>query len=167
MIKRIFLIILICFISACSTTHYKGEGIILSEKKISNRDFNPHEGTKTGAVVGGSMGAITGAAFGGAIGFAFGAFAGCNALGAIATTLGGGAIGALFIGTVGAAIGGGSGYMIDVINHPASYQYIVQPSYQTKTITITQYAPPIPAYSKVRILEKNQNTYIERESTEK
>jgi len=163
MIKKIILILFLCLtFTACSTTHYKGDGVILSQKKITNPEFNPHKAKKTGAIVGGSAGAVTGSAIGGAVGCVYGALIGYSGLGILITTLGGGVIGALALGTAGAAIGTGTGYMIDSINHPNSYQYIVQPSYQTETITITQRAANFPNQSKVKILEKDHAMYIER-----
>lgn len=161
MIKRIILIFIVCLISACSATHYKGDGVILSEKKINSHDFKPHEVTKAGAIIGGTAGIITGAAMGGAFGLALGAFASYNTAGVVAWTLGTGTLGALIVGAAGGAIGGGAGYMIDVASHPVGYQYVIQPTYQSETITLTQYARPIPVNTKVHILEKNQSLFIE------
>lgn len=162
MVRKIFLVILICLISACSTTHYKGDGVILSEKKINAHDLKPHEVTKAGAIIGGTAGMVTGAALGGAFGLALSAFGSLSTAGTLALTLGTGAVGALIVGAAGGAIGGGAGYVIDVASHPVGYQYVIQPTYQSEPIIVTQYAKPIAVNSKVHILEKNQSLYIEQ-----
>jgi hypothetical protein len=161
MFKKFFLVIIICLISACSTTHYKGDGVILSEKKINAHDLKPHEVTKAGAIIGGTAGIVTGATMGGAFGLALSALGSLSTAEALVMTLGTGAVGALIVGAAGGAIGGGAGYVIDVASHPVGYQYVIQPSYQSETITITQYTKPIAVNSKVHILEKNQSLFIE------
>lgn len=160
MMKKTIIIISICLISACSTTHYKGDGVILSEKKINSQSYKPHEGTTTGALIGGTAGVISGAAVGSVFGLIIGAFTTTSTLGIAGIILGSSAIGAMVVGTAGSAVGGGTGYIIDVLNHPAAYQYTIKPNYQSDAITITQNAPPIPVHTKVRILEKNHSLFI-------
>ena len=166
MIKKMMLTLTIlsflCTITGCATTQYKGQGQVLAAKKISDQDYKPHTGTKVGAIVGGSAGAIGGAAVGGAFGFALAALCAEDTLGMFSLALGAGAVGAVIVGVAGGVIGGSAGYAVDVLSHPATYQFTVKPSYQAEPITITQYSSFIPVNAEVRIVEKDHMIYIKK-----
>jgi hypothetical protein len=166
-VKNIILSILLIsstfFLSACATQYHRGDGVIISEKKLKSKDYQPHGATKSGAIIGGSIGAIGGAAAGGFLGLVLGAFSGGTAPILIVTTLGGAAVGSLVIGAAGGTVGGGLGYAVDVTSPNAgTYQFVVQPNDQLKPVTITQYSSPIPINTEVHIIEKDNVTYIQQ-----
>ncbi|MEO8965598.1 MAG: hypothetical protein ABI370_13115 [Gammaproteobacteria bacterium] len=170
LMKKLFTIfgVFICIFAlfGCATTYDRGNGVVITAKKIQQRDFKPHERTKTGAEIGGVTGAIGGAAAGGFVGLALGAFGNVAAPVLIATTLGGAVVGAVIVGGAGAAAGAGLGYVVDIGNHNAGlYQFIVKPDSNEKPITVTQYSSIIPIDSRVHILEKDDNLFIKPLST--
>lgn len=167
LIKKLAAILIVCICSnllvSCATTYDRGNGVVLSAKKIQNRDYKLHEGAKTGAVIGGTTGAVGGAAAGGFVGMALGAFGHVAAPVLIATTLGGAVVGAVIVGGAGAAAGAGLGYIVDIGNTDAGlYQFVIKPDNNSKIIKVTQYSSPLPIDSRVRILEKNDAIYIEK-----
>jgi hypothetical protein len=164
-IKKLFILfgMFICCIVqlGCATTYDRGNGVIVSAKKIQERDFKPRDATKTGAAVGGATGAVGGAAAGGFIGLALGALGNVATPVLIATTLGGAVVGAIIVGGAGAAAGAGVGYVVD-ISKPGTglYQFVVQPDNSNKPIIVRQYSTLIPVHSHVRILETDNEVYI-------
>lgn len=159
----IFFIIIILSSSllGCATTYDRGKGILISEKKIRDRDYKPHYATKVGAVAGGTTGITIGSFIGGTIGLGFGALANFEGLSLIAPTLVGAGIGALIVGGIGTIAGGGLGYALDHgKSNTGLYEFIVKPENGSKTLTITQYTAPIPIYSTVHILERDNTLFI-------
>lgn len=145
----------------CATTYDRGNGIVIAEKKLKDRDYKPHNATKMGALVGGSVGAVGGAAAGGVLGLGLGALGGVAGPMLVATTLGGAVIGGLIVGGVGAITGGGVGYAVDITRPGAGlYQFEVKPEHGSKPLTIIQYSTPIPIHSQVHILEKDNAVFI-------
>ncbi len=150
----------------CATTHDYGNGVVISAKKIQQRDFKPRAGTKTGAEVGGVTGAIGGAAAGGFMGLTLTPFVSFAAPVLIATTVGGAVLGAVIFGGAGAAAGAGLGYVVDVSDqHAGLYQFIVKRDSNATPITVTQYSSIIPIDSRVRILQKENTLFIKPQST--
>src|SRR5690606_32192604 len=41
-------------LTGCATTYHRGDGVIIAEKKIKDKDYKPHHATQTGALIGGS-----------------------------------------------------------------------------------------------------------------
>jgi hypothetical protein len=166
-LKKIFtlLVVMICGItmSGCATTYHRGNGVVVSAKKIQDRDYKPHDVTKTGAAIGGATGAVGGAAAGGLVGLALGAFGNVAAPVLIATTLGGAVVGAIIVGGAGAAAGAGLGYVVDV-GRPGMglYQFVVKPDTEKKPIIVTQYSSTIPIDARVDILEKDSAVFIKQ-----
>ena len=154
-------------ISSCASIHDHGNGIVLSAKKIQERNFKPHDATKTGAVVGGATGAVVGSVAGAALvgvpAFLFAALAHVAVPSLIGLTVLGAAVGAVTVGSIGAATGAGVGYVVDS-NTPnaAMYQFVVQPDTGGKPMTVTQYSTSIPVDSQVRIFEKSDAVYIKQ-----
>lgn len=166
-IKKLFNVLVVCICSialfGCATTYDRGNGVVLSAKKVQGRDFQPHQGTKTGAAIGGVTGAVGGAAAGGFVGLALGAFGSVAAPVLVVTTLGGAVVGAAIVGGAGAATGAGLGYVMDIGNHNAGlYRFVVKPDGNEKPITVTQYSSIIPTDTRVHILEKDDGIFIER-----
>jgi len=149
-------------LTGCATTYHRGDGYIVSVKKISDKDYKPHHITKSGALIGGSVGGVGGAAAGGLLGFALAAVISEDVLTMVAATLGGAAAGAVIVGLAGTAVGGGIGYLGDVSTaNVGTYQYQVKPYKESQTLTLTQYSKPFPLHAKVHILERSDVTYIE------
>lgn len=150
-------------VSGCATTYHRGNGVVVSAKKIKERDYKPHDVTKTGAAIGGVTGAVGGAAAGGFVGLALGAFGNVATPVLIATTLGGAVVGAIIVGGAGAAAGAGLGYVVDVGRPGVGlYQFIVKPDTEEKPITVTQYSSTIPINARVDILEKDDHVFIKQ-----
>lgn len=157
------LIALIITFFGCATTYHRGNGIIIAEKKIKNKDYKPHQATTTGALIGGSVGGAGGAITGGAIGFAVGGFLSNSISIAALSALGGGVAGALVVGVAGGAIGGGLGYAVDVTTPGAGvYEFTVKSDDERKPLTIRQYTTPIPLNTPVYILEKDNLIFIKK-----
>jgi hypothetical protein len=150
----------------CATTYDRGEGIVISEKKVKDKDYKPHQNTQTGAIDGGTVGVIGGAVGGGLVGLGVGAVIGSFGGGIpliLATTFGGAAIGGLTFGVAGTVVGSGVGYAVDVSTPDTGvYEFTVQSENQIKPLTITQYSSPIPVNTPVRILEKNNLIFIKQ-----
>ena len=160
-----FLIIISFIISlfGCATTYHRGDGVIIAEKKIKDKDYKPHHATETGAVIGGSAGGVAGAITGGSIGFVVGGFLSNSLPIAIVSALGGGVAGALVVGAAGGALGGGLGYAVDVTTPGAGiYEFTVKSDNERKPLTITQYTTPIPLHTPVYILEKDNVIFIKQ-----
>jgi hypothetical protein len=156
---------LTCSMVGCATTYHRGDGVVVCEKKIKDKDYKPHATTQNGAIVGGTAGGVSGAVAGGFAGFLIGlplaAFTTPAVL--IATTVGGVGIGAVAFGTAGAAVGSGVGYAMDVNTPNAGlYEFVVQADNALKPFVITQYSAPIPINTQVHILEKDNLTFIKQ-----
>lgn len=155
--KQLFRIILfvtlVTSLVACSTAYHLGDGVVVSEKKIAGRNYQPHEATRAGAVAGGTVGAIGGAAAGGLFGLALGSFVGSTTM--LITTLVGAGVGAAIVGATGLAVGGGVGYIVDAANpNVGLYEYSVKTNYAAKPVMVRQYTSgPIPVNSQVHVLE--------------
>ncbi len=166
-IKNLFTGLVVCIyslsVAGCATTYERGNGVVISAKKIQQRDFKLHDGTKNGAAIGGVTGAVGGASAGGIVGLALGALGHGSVPVLIGATLGGAVAGAAIVGVVGAAAGAGLGYVGDIANSEAGmYQFVVRPDSNAKPITITQYSSIIPVNTQVHILEKDDGLFIKR-----
>lgn len=163
--KFITLSILIIFTSTlvgCATTYHRGDGVIIAEKRIKDKDYKPHRVTETGALIGGSVGGAGGAITGGSIGFLVGLFSNSIPI-AVLSALSGGVAGALVVGAAGSVIGGGLGYAVDATTPGAGvYEFTVKSGNERKLLTITQYTTPIPLNTPVHILEKNNLIFIKK-----
>jgi len=164
--KLMTLLVFISFtfsLFGCATIYHRGDGVIIAEKKIKDKDYKPHHAAETGAVIGGSVGGAGGAVTGGLIGFLAGGFLSNSIPVAIVSALGGGAIGALIVGAAGGALGGGIGYAVDVTTPGAGvYEFIVKSDNEPKPLTITQYTTPMPLQTAVHILEKDNLIFIKQ-----
>src|SRR5690606_24805428 len=81
----------------------------------------------------------------------------------IGATLGGAAIGAVIVGGVGAAAGAGVGYAADLSKSGAGfYEYVVKLDTKAAPVVVRQYSTTIPRDARVRILEKDDNIFIEQ-----
>lgn len=147
----------------CSTMVYqKGEGVVVSEQKIKNKDYLPHSNTRNGLETGAKVGAATGGIYGGILGLGIAGLFAASIPETLGFTLIGAGIGAAYVGTIGAATGTSIGYIVDVASpNAATYQYVVKPNDGSKPFTVTQYSSPIPEKAEVRILERNNVNYIE------
>lgn len=147
----------------CATTYDHGNGVIIAEKKLKGRDYKPHDATRIGAAVGGGVGAVGGAIYGGLLGLGLGALGGVAGPMLAVTTLGGAVIGSVIVGGAGIITGASLGYGVDLSRSNAGlYQFVVKPDSGSKTFTITQYATPIPIYSRVHILEKDNTIFLKQ-----
>ena len=158
----IFVIFSTSLLVGCATTYHRGEGVIIAEKKIAEKDYKPHHATKTGAVIGGSIGAIAGGIPGGLVGFLVGSLSSYSIPITIASTLAGGIAGAVVGGVMVGALGGVAGYAVDTVTPGAGvYEFVIKTSTARKMI-VTQYTNPIPLHTPVLILEKNNSIYIKK-----
>lgn len=162
----IILIVLTTSLFGCATTYHRGDGVVISEKKIKEKDFKPHQNAEKGAVAGAKVGAAGGVVAGALVGLGLSlpwAIITNNILITAAATVSGGVIGALAVGAAGGALGGGIGYARDASTPNAGmYEFVVKSDNELKPITITQYSAPIPLNTPVHILEKNQSVFIEQ-----
>lgn len=164
--KLITILILISstsFLSGCVTTYQRGEGMIIAEKKLSNKDYKPHQATKTGAAIGTSVGTFIGAIPGGLVGFVIGAL-GTNSIPiTIVCTAAGGLAGGLMVAVVGGTLGGAAGYAVDISKSDVGmYEFTVKTNQGGKPLIIKQYSSPIPLHTKVHILEKDNVMTIKK-----
>ena len=151
--RFIFLIFIISMLLGCATTHY-GDGIVIAEQKIIQKEPVNYHPIKNGAKNGALIGALGG---------------GATALGLIAF-LGASPIAGVFLfpilygTTLGTAIGSGAGIVAYALNpkNSSTYQYKVKSLTNAKILTIQQQTLPIPLNAKVRILERNGSMFIRK-----
>ena len=154
-----------CAISlfGCAPTYHRGDGIIIAEKKILDKDYKPRQATKNGILIGGSVGGVAGVLSGGFLGLLVSALTYSSTPITILSTASGGVIGGLVVGAACGALVGGLGYAADIATPGAGlYQFTVQSVNEGKPLIITQYATPIPLHTPVYILEKNNSIFIKK-----
>lgn len=151
--RALFLMLIIAMLLGCVTTQY-GDGIVVAEQKIIEKQPVNYHPIKNGARNGALFGALSG---------------GASALGLIAF-VGASPIAGVFIipilyGTaLGTAIGSGAGVVAYALNPKKSttYQYKIKSLTNAEIFTIQQQTIPIPLNAKVRILERNGTLFIRK-----
>ena len=143
----------------CATT-YHGDGIIVSEQKIGNKN-HLKAGKKAGAR-GAMVGGIAGASFAGWYSLMEPGISVGIDLAGVAIW---GAAGALAIGVPVAVAAIGTSYLIDKSDKRNIYQFKIKSFKEDKIFTIEQYAVPMPVNTKVKILERNGSVFIKRKTT--
>jgi outer membrane lipoprotein SlyB len=142
---------------SCTTTHI-GNGTIVAEKKLDEKDIRLNQNAKKGSQIGATIGSISGGVYGGIVGLFVGAIT-TNSVGVAAVTTALGTVGGALVG--GAALGaafGGIGSAIDASKPNVSlYEFTVKSDDTQKNLIITQYSStPIPLQSRVQILAKGE-----------
>jgi hypothetical protein len=159
--RTTILILMFSMTLGCATT-YHGDGIIISEQKIGNKNHFK-AGKKAGT---------RGAMAGGIAGVSFAAWCGHMVGGVTLASVGDtllamavlGTLEALTIGTP-VAVAAGTFYLIDKSNKRNTYQFKIKSLEENKTFTIDQYAVPMPVNTKVKILERNGSVFIKKKTT--
>jgi outer membrane lipoprotein SlyB len=160
--------IITLFLVGCASNKDLKLGTVVAQQKVSDPNYKPKKGTVAGASVGAAAGAGAGTAVGAVAGGFVGVVATLATFGAAAPLLpgfvaAGATTGAAAGGVAGGVTGGAVGYAHDVNKQgPGLYRYTIKPDDQKENISITQYAPiPFAVNSRVRILVKDQQTYLE------
>ena len=166
MFRKIFtsLVLIICIIAStgCATTYQRGEGVVLSEKKLNQMSFHSGEKTLEGVRIGGTAGIVGGGIIGGLIGAIPGVLA-MSTPGLVIGTAIGAVAGAGLLGLTGGAIGGTLGYVNDLaVQNAPEYEFRIKQSSDPEILTIRQHSGVIPVNTSVKILEKNGAYFIKK-----
>ena len=158
--NRFIIILLTLSLLGCATTYDHGYGIVTAQTKLSEKDYMPHNSTRTGAIMGGGAGAVGGSLLAGLFSLGIGsAFAAGPAL--VATTAIGAVLGGVVVGSVGILTGGTFGYINDITkSNVGLYQFTVKPNDSSETIIIEQYTTPFSVNSQIQILEKDNVLFL-------
>jgi hypothetical protein len=158
----LFLFVFILSSTGCVTTYQRGDGIVISEKKLNQMTLHSGDKTIKGAKIGGTAGIVSGGIIGGAVGLVPGFMSG-SVPGLVICTVVGGVIGASVLGLTGGALGGTVGYVSDlVVQNAPEYEFRIKPLNESKILTIRQHSGVIPVNTRVRILEKNNAIFIRK-----
>jgi len=140
-------------LTGCATQYSQGEGVIIAEKKVGDKNYLPHDATKDSALAGGKVGALGGAGTG--------LFMGCLAGASFPAVIGAMGILGTMGAAVGGALGGGAGYLSDLMTPGAGmYEFTVKPDNASNPLIIKQYTTPIPLHSPVQILKKENVLFL-------
>src|SRR3990167_5321447 len=105
----LFLFVFILSSTGCVTTYRRGEGVVISEKKLNQMNLQSGDKTIEGVKIGGTAGVVSGGIIGGAVGLIPGIMSGSTP-GLVICTAIGGVIGAGLFGLTGGVLGGTVGY---------------------------------------------------------
>ena len=192
--KQIFYSIVIAsIISSCSSSKppINTNCVVISSKKIQNKSYAPHEGTKNGALAGAGSGALIGGSYGLIVGIGTGVVLTALSSGGTAAivpvfALGFGVIGATGGAIIGLVAGTTGGYIYDNISAKNGYFlynlacgnvngskfYAIQnnkleiessPDVMYISVTQTEYTP-IESNIKVNLFSNNGLYHIESQS---
>lgn len=154
-------------LTGCASTKEIGYGTVIEQKKVSNVDYKPKNGTLVGTGFGAGAGATTGATIGAVTGATAGVVLSIGTFGLAtpmipALALAGAGSGAAIGGLAGGATGAGVGYATDVHQQGIGvYQFTIKPDDQASNIYVTQYVKKtIPVNARVQITLKEDKYYI-------
>lgn len=109
----LFLFAFILSSTGCVTTYRRGEGVVISEKKLNQINLQSGNKTIEGVKIGGTVGMVSGGIIGGAVGLIPGIISG-SMPGLVICTAIGGVIGVGLLGLTGGVFGGTVGYLGDL-----------------------------------------------------
>lgn len=158
----LFLFAFILSSTGCVTTYRRGEGVVLSEKKLNQMNLQSGDKTIEGAKVGGTAGMVSGGIIGGAIGLIPGIMSG-SMPGLVICTAIGSVIGGSLLGLTGGVLGGTVGYVGDLaVQNAPEYEFRIKQVSNSQILTIRQHSNAIPINTSVRILENNGKLFIRK-----
>ena len=158
-----FLFVFILTSSGCATIYPRGEGVVISEKKINQMNLKSGDNTISGSRMGGKAGVASGGIIGGSVGLLAGSLLHYSLPVIIISTAIGGVLGGGLLGLTGVALGGTVGYLGDLaVQNAPEYEFKIKPFNDPQIITIRQHAGGIPVNANVRILEKNGELFIKK-----
>jgi outer membrane lipoprotein SlyB len=158
----LFLFVFILSSTGCVTTYRRGEGVVISEKKLNQMNLESGNKTVEGIKIGGTAGMVGGGVIGGAVGLIPGIMSGSSA-GLVICTAVGGVIGAGLLGLTGGVLGGTVGYLGDLaVQNAPEYEFKIKQFNGSQILTIRQHSSVIPINTRVRILEKNGELFIKK-----
>lgn len=163
-----FFSIITLSLTGCASTKEIGYGTVIEQKKVSNVDYKPKNGTLVGTGFGAGAGATTGATIGAVTGATAGVVLSIGTFGLAtpmipALALAGAGSGAAIGGLAGGATGAGVGYATDLHKQGIGvYQFTIKPDNQAENINVTQYVKkPFPEHARVQITLKDDKYYID------
>ena len=158
----LFLFVFILSSTGCVTTYRRGEGVVISEKKLNQMNLQSGDKTIEGFKIGGTAGIVSGGIIGGAVGLIPGIMSG-SMPGLVICTAIGGVIGAGLLGLTGGVLGGTVGYVGDLaVQNAPEYEFTIKQFSDSQILTIRQHSGAIPVNTSVWILEKHDELFIRK-----